>query len=70
MYKNVVFGGLRLHGVVVSEKKLVESGKHGCRRHYSRFCVGRCRNERLRKKKEKKKGSSTSTLHVVQVASS
>jgi hypothetical protein len=44
VYKNVVFGGLRLHGVVVSEKELVESGKHGCRRHYSRFCVGRCRN--------------------------
>ena len=29
MYKNVVFGGLRLHGVDVSEKKLVESDKHG-----------------------------------------
>ena len=27
MYK--VFGGLRLLGVDVSEKKLVESGKHG-----------------------------------------
>jgi hypothetical protein len=26
VYKNVVFGGLRLHGVVVSEKELVESG--------------------------------------------
>ena len=29
MYKNVVFGGLRLVGVDVSEKNLVESGKHG-----------------------------------------
>ena len=29
MYKNVVFGGLRLVGVDVSERKLVESGKHG-----------------------------------------
>jgi len=61
VYKNVVFGGLRSHGVDVSEKKLVESGKHGCRRHYSRFCVGRCRNgvhvQRLQKEHEKKQAA-------------
>ena len=42
MYK--VFGGLRLLGVDVSEKKLVESGKHGVIGDNSRvFRLGRIR---------------------------
>ena len=44
MYKNVVFGGLRLLGVDVSEKKLVESGKHGVIGDILRdFVLGRIR---------------------------
>jgi len=48
VYKNVVFGGLRLVGVDVSEKKLVESGKHGVVGDIIRSYVDVVKSEKLK----------------------